>query len=86
MVIEELADRHVRLAASEWHGGQWSPLYALASSGAIVDGCAAELAECIRAAKKVEPADVPTLVAVAAYVDRCGLRGPQQGWSDLGGD
>jgi hypothetical protein len=36
-----------RLIASEWHGGQFRPLYALSSSGTIVDGLESEIVECL---------------------------------------
>lgn len=35
------------LMASYWHSGQWSPLYALASSGSVVAGLAAEAGRCV---------------------------------------
>jgi hypothetical protein len=31
-----MTDLEARKVASEWHGGQWTGLYALASSGAII--------------------------------------------------
>lgn len=34
--------------ASEWHGGQWTALYAFASTGSIVEGVLAEVEQCIR--------------------------------------
>ena len=39
-----------RHLASMWHGGQWSALYAHASSGAVVHGLCSEIVECIRLA------------------------------------
>jgi hypothetical protein len=35
-----------RAIASEWHGGQASALYSLASTGAIVAGCLLEIEQC----------------------------------------
>lgn len=40
-------ERH-RDVAAEWHDGQWSPLYAYASSGAIVDGLTTDIIADIR--------------------------------------
>ena len=39
------------LTAGDWHGGQWSPLYALASSGSVVAGLAAEAGRCVELAE-----------------------------------
>lgn len=36
------------LTASLWHGGQWSALYAFASTGAVVDGLGAEAEACVK--------------------------------------
>lgn len=36
-----------RKIASDWHGGQFSPLYALASTGTVVDGVAVEVRYCL---------------------------------------
>ena len=38
----------LRETASAWHGGQWSPLYAFASSGTVVAGAASEAEHCLR--------------------------------------
>jgi hypothetical protein len=35
------------LTAGDWHSGQSSPLYALASSGSVVAGLAAEAGRCV---------------------------------------
>lgn len=39
---------HMRKVFYSWHGGQWSPLYAAASSGLVddVDALASELRQC----------------------------------------
>ena len=37
----------LRETASAWHGGQWSPLYAFASSGTVVRGAASEAEHCL---------------------------------------
>ena len=40
---------HARFIASEWHSGQWSPLYAFSSSGTITCGIVREINECLNA-------------------------------------
>jgi hypothetical protein len=42
---DELDEMSARRLASEWHGGQSSPLYAFASSGTITDGLIREIDE-----------------------------------------
>lgn len=42
MSVDEL-----RELASQWHGGQFSPLYAFASSGTVVAGAANEARICL---------------------------------------
>jgi hypothetical protein len=39
-------DEH-RQTAARWHGGQWSPLYAYASTGAVVAGVDREVLDCL---------------------------------------
>lgn len=70
-----------RVIASEWHGGQASPLYALASSGAVdLDRVVTEVDMCLAAADSAEDM---RLRALRRYVRTCGSRGPVRGWSDL---
>lgn len=38
----------LRATAAEWHGGQWSPLYAFASSGTVVRGAAHDAEHAMR--------------------------------------
>lgn len=38
--------------AEDYHGGQWTPLYAFASSGSVVCGLAHEIFSCIKIAQK----------------------------------
>jgi len=38
----------LRACASRWHGGQWSPFYAFASTGSVVAGLAGEAESCRR--------------------------------------
>lgn len=42
-LIGSTTDTRARKIASEWHGGQSSPLYALASTGSILDGISSEI-------------------------------------------
>lgn len=45
---------NLRQTASEWHSGQWSPLYAFASTGSIEPGLEAEISDCLRDASLEE--------------------------------
>jgi len=80
-------DGTVRRVASEWHGGQWSALYALASSGAILEGAAGELRrELALVNPGADAADDAELAGVLAYLDHHGARGPVDGWHQLWSD
>jgi antirestriction protein len=71
-----------RVIASQLHGGQASPLYALASSGALVDGLRGELDGWRREDAPVELE--PWLDALDEYLDsRVEEPGPIEGWSQL---
>lgn len=71
-----------RVIASQLHGGQTSPLYALASSGAIVDGLRTELDGWPREDTPVEVE--PWMEALDEYLgSREDEPGPVDGWSAL---
>lgn len=70
--MEPLTDRDARLIAGDWHGGQRSPLYALASTGAILPNTLADI-DSLRS-------DDSELAALRSYVVDHGVRGPQEGW------
>jgi antirestriction protein len=71
-----------RVIAAQLHGGQVSPLYALASSGALVDGLQDELDGWRRDDTPVEVE--PWLDALDEYLDsRTDQPGPVDGWSKL---
>jgi hypothetical protein len=72
---------HARIIANAWHGGQSSDLYALTSSGAIRDTCAEEIKRALDVDQNHEDAD--ELRALLSYVEHCGPRPPQAGWSGL---
>jgi hypothetical protein len=72
----------VRAIASQLHGGQASPLYALASSGALVDGLRAEL-DTWRYETDTGPEVEPWLDAMDEYLQERGDPGPVEGWADL---
>ena len=74
------ADLRARILASEWHGGQWSPLYALASSGAITAGALGEIEAELTTAQGTDRAD---LMWLRDYVVHEGTRRPVRGWSTL---
>jgi antirestriction protein len=69
-----------RAIASQLHGGQKSPLYALAASGALVDGLPAEL-ERWRTEAPVELE--PWLDALDEYIEQREDAGPIEGWHAL---
>lgn len=82
----------VRRIAAEWHSGQASPSYALASTGAIVPGCSTELwASLVDARAQLAAGTDPQLTAeavdelaaLAEWVERTGVRGPVRGWHQL---
>lgn len=78
-----ITDAQARTVAADWHGGQSSPLYALASSGAIpdVDAVRGEISA------DLSTVDVGTerrpLLALDTYVREHGQRGPVSGWAAL---
>jgi hypothetical protein len=78
-------DGTARTIAESWHGGQASPLYSLASCGAIADK-ADLLAEIERCADIAEDIDgFAECLALACYVHavRSKTRKPVDGWSPL---
>jgi hypothetical protein len=42
--VPVISHSEARMIAADWHGGQWSALYALSSSGAVSGGAAREAA------------------------------------------
>lgn len=72
---EEDDDPDPLTVAAEWHGGQWSPLYSLASTGTIVPGVEYEIRDNMRMlhAGQYSAADIareePRLEALLAYVE-----------------
>lgn len=79
-----ISDAQARSIAAAWHGGQASPLYALASSGAIVDNVRREIGNDLETVD-VGPERRP-LLALDVYVREHGQRGPVSGWSGLWDD
>jgi hypothetical protein len=78
-------DKRARIIASAFHDGQSTPLYALASSGAITE-------DCERALRELREEDAPpdwTLDDAEAlkwlhdYVVATGQREPVARWSDI---
>ena len=81
-------DRTARVIASAWHGGQWSALYSLASSGAVdADAALSELRQDHASAQDDDDMTADDkrreLGALMDYVSHVGDRGPVQGWSGL---
>jgi hypothetical protein len=60
----------LRQTASEWHSGQYSPLYAFSSTGTITPGLEAEIFDCLRDAS---PRDTERLQAILDFIAK-----PQQ--------
>jgi len=67
-------DFTARVIAASWHSGQDSALYALASTGAILD----RTAYIIR--REIANNPYPELYALASYVRFHGERGPVTAW------
>ena len=65
--------RHI---ASEWHGGQWSALYAFASTGTVTHGLCGEILRCVSAAKKTVPPHPPE--DISALIDFADWAGEQE--------
>jgi hypothetical protein len=81
-----ISDAQARSIAAAWHGGQASPLYSLASCGAIgdVDAVRREIGNDLETVE-VGPERRP-LLALDVYVREHGQRGPVSGWSALWDD
>lgn len=84
-----LTDTQARKIASEWHGGQFTALYALSSSGAIdhnqeaLDPKASPILAEITDCKPEDDQSTGDLIGLLAYVIQNGPRGPVAGWSKL---
>jgi hypothetical protein len=52
----------LRRVAADWHGGQSTPLYAFASSGAVVEGVAEEIEACLETASPEDRAELKQLL------------------------
>lgn len=79
----EIDDRTARIIASAWHSGQSSPLYSLASTGAINADTSAEIADNMSNVDETKEDDLSELGMLSSYVEHHGIRGRQNGWSDL---
>jgi len=77
-----ISDLTARKFASEWHGGQGSPLYALSSTGAIVRGVGEEIANAMYVNMDDED-NYAELSLLLDYVEFNGARGAQKGWGCL---
>ena len=71
---DEVHRADLRECAYRWHRGQWSPLYAFASSGGIVSGLAAEATRCASHADTLEAADDYQLDSEQSFDDSLLLR------------
>lgn len=75
---EPLTDTEARRIAAEWHGGMSSPLYSLASTGAIRESVFREIAEDIDQATTAF--DRWELDRLYRYAEEHGPREPLTGW------
>lgn len=70
---DEVYIADLRRLAYAWHGGQWSPLYAFASSGTIVSGLARESLRCAELARDTcecgDAAEYPDEIMLRAIAD-----------------
>lgn len=62
-----MTNEEARNLAYEWHGGQWSPLYAFASSGLVKDPTALHN-EIVFCSRTTDAADKKELQGLLAYV------------------
>ena len=44
--------KSLRQIAGDWHGGQWTALYAYSSTGTIIPGLLSEISECLKDATR----------------------------------
>ena len=82
---EPLTDGQARRIASDWHGGQWSKLYSLASTGSTEDdngSTDALLGEIDRELGNATEGQAE-LAQLGDYVRQAGARGPVPGWANL---
>lgn len=63
-----MTNEEARATAYEWHGGQWSPLYAFASSGLVKDPIALhnEIVFCSRTTDATDKKELKNLLAYVA--------------------
>lgn len=82
---EDLSDQQARRLAFDWHSGGGSPLYQLASTGAInsPDAQMFTAGEIARTAAHAPDVYQPELAALLRYVQQHGTRPPVKGWSAL---
>lgn len=82
----EISDACARVIASMYHGGQWSRGYALASSGAVVDGSDGLCSELFGDYATLSPNAKLLYDMMGTYLltrVEEGRTGPQEGWSSL---
>jgi hypothetical protein len=81
---EFTTDLEAKNIASEWHNGQWSALYALSSTGAILDGVSKEIADATYRANDTEAKELSKLMMYVSDRIIANNKGTQDFWSDLG--
>jgi len=81
--LNVISDAQARTIAADWHGGQASALYSLASSGAITDPAGTKF-EISRDVRSLDTGRARRpLLALYKYVEHHGERGPVEGWAQL---
>lgn len=78
-----ISDGQARVIAAGWHGGQASPLYSFASTGAIRPSVLSEVERERDHAAGTEYTE--ELDALLGYLQRVGNREPVRGWSAVWG-
>jgi hypothetical protein len=81
---EFTTDLEAKNIASEWHNGQWSALYALSSTGAILNGVSKEIADATYYANDTEAKELSKLMMYVSDRIIANNKGTQDFWSDLG--
>lgn len=78
-----ITDAQARKIAADWHGGQGSALYALASTGAVRGDLVREINRDVCDPLFQSDADITDLQSLLTYARLNRGRGPVDGWSRL---
>jgi hypothetical protein len=81
---EFTTDLEAKNIASDWYNGQWSGLYALSSTGSIIDGVSKEIVDATYHANDTEAKELGKLMLYVSDRIIANNKGVQSFWSDLG--